>query len=90
MDNLVQVSIVNVFSYKTSNNIGQEQVFLIKDENLKDKFEIRGNYYYTDTDGKPVNVNYIADENGFRILKPVITRFNSATLASLAGGGIGK
>lgn len=77
------------FSYKTSNGIEQQQLFLVKDENLNDILQIRGSYQYTDTNGKLVEVNYVADENGYRVVKPLQTRFGSPVYASLVGGGIG-
>lgn len=65
-------------------------MFLIKDENHNDIFEIHGHYTYRSPEGKFIEVWYKADENGFQIVEPALrTRIGSDALGSLIGGGVG-
>ncbi|XP_061710363.1 larval cuticle protein 16/17-like isoform X2 [Cydia pomonella] len=52
------------------------------------KYIVRGSYSYIDPDGNEVVVHYIADENGYVIVKPVPTgpaSISTGVLASLLG-----
>lgn len=59
---------------------------------------VRGTYSFVLPDGKVINVQYMADDKGYRQQvndagRPkqsgVSTRISSATLGSLVGGGLG-
>ncbi|XP_044752766.1 larval cuticle protein 1-like isoform X1 [Coccinella septempunctata] len=62
------------FSYSTSNGITrQENAFIIGDPNrINDDNQIiivNGFYSYTDKDNNMYRVEYVADENGYRVLE---------------------
>lgn len=86
------------FSYTTSNGITREEnAVLIKDVNSKDEdqiLRINGFYSYTDEANIVHRVDYIADENGYKILeRPLFVsagfadtkEISTDALASLAG-----
>ncbi|CAG9560441.1 unnamed protein product [Danaus chrysippus] len=72
------------FDFETENGIIREEIGEAKetvDEENKPRVVVvvRGSYSYKDVDGKVENINYYADENGFRaegdsIPKPVSRR----------------
>ncbi|XP_011878119.1 PREDICTED: endocuticle structural glycoprotein SgAbd-2-like [Vollenhovia emeryi] len=54
------------YSYQTGNGIQvQEQGQLTKISKDEDANRVQGSFSYTDPDGNPIVLSYIADENGF-------------------------
>ncbi|KAL6254413.1 hypothetical protein P5V15_014461 [Pogonomyrmex californicus] len=55
------------FNYETANGIqAQEQGHLAKISKEEDAIQVQGAFSYTDNNGNPFALSYIADENGFR------------------------
>lgn len=55
------------YSYKTGNGIQvQEQGQLVKLPGGEDALRVEGSYSYSDVNGDPVGLSYVADENGFQ------------------------
>ncbi|XP_028129647.1 endocuticle structural glycoprotein SgAbd-2-like [Diabrotica virgifera virgifera] len=59
-------------SYKTGNGITVEEEGFLKNAGNKDteSEQVQGAFQYTAPDGSPIQVTYIADENGFRATGP--------------------
>lgn len=54
------------YNYETGNGIqAQEQGQLVKISKDEDAIHVQGAFSYSDDNGTPVSLNYIADENGF-------------------------
>ncbi|XP_061710362.1 endocuticle structural protein SgAbd-6-like isoform X1 [Cydia pomonella] len=77
------------FSFKTSNGLYRTETGqLTTNYDSSQKYIVRGSYSYIDPDGNEVVVHYIADENGYVIVKPVPTgpaSISTGVLASLLG-----
>lgn len=59
-----------LFSYETGNNINAQESGYIKDiteDNPTGTLVQKGSYSYESPDGELINVEYQADENGFRV-----------------------
>lgn len=55
------------YSYSTGNGIqAQEQGHLVKISANEDALRAQGSFSYVDTNGNPVGLSYVADENGFQ------------------------
>ncbi|XP_049866015.1 larval cuticle protein 1-like [Pectinophora gossypiella] len=59
-----------VYSYETDNGLSRQETGEVKqalDEENKphDVVVVRGSYSYTDPEGKPQTITYVADETGF-------------------------
>ncbi|XP_011155841.2 endocuticle structural glycoprotein SgAbd-2 [Solenopsis invicta] len=55
------------YSYQTGNGIqAQEQGQLTKISKDEDANRVQGSFSYTDNDGNPISLSYVADENGFQ------------------------
>lgn len=55
------------YSYQTGNGIqAQEQGQLAQISKDEDAIQVQGSFSYTADDGSPVDLSYIADENGFQ------------------------
>ncbi|CAL7933819.1 unnamed protein product [Xylocopa violacea] len=55
------------FSYETGNGIKAQQQGQLKQLNETNSVVIvQGSYSYSDADGSPIAVSYVADENGFQ------------------------
>ncbi|GJQ70347.1 hypothetical protein Trydic_g22781 [Trypoxylus dichotomus] len=68
------------YAFTTSNGIHRrENGFIGPNSN---GMVVRGRYYYTSPEGRFQNVNYIADFNGFRIIKGGIPEL---AISSIAG-----
>ncbi|KAF7987334.1 hypothetical protein HCN44_003096 [Aphidius gifuensis] len=71
------------YQYETANGIkAQEQGQLAGEKSLA----VQGSYSYQDENGNPIEVKYIADENGFRpegVHLPVAPEIPAAILRSL-------
>ncbi|XP_017892832.1 larval cuticle protein LCP-17-like [Ceratina calcarata] len=56
-----------VYSYETGDGIKAEQHGQVKQLNATNSVVVvEGSYSYSDADGAPVGLSYIADENGFQ------------------------
>ncbi|KAG5862058.1 hypothetical protein JTB14_004334 [Gonioctena quinquepunctata] len=55
-------------SYETGNGIFAQEEGVLKNAGIKDAEteNVQGGFRYTAPDGSPIQVTYIADENGFR------------------------
>lgn len=55
------------YSYETGNGIkAEEHGQLAKISKDEDAIRVQGSFSYSDADGNPVSLNYVADENGFQ------------------------
>ncbi|XP_063532036.1 endocuticle structural protein SgAbd-6-like [Cydia strobilella] len=61
------------FSFKTSNGLYRTETGQLRtDYDSSQKYIVRGSYSYINPDGNEVVVHYIADENGYVIVKPAV------------------
>lgn len=58
--------LILVFSYETENGISAQEQGTPKQVGNEVPVVAQGSYSYTSSDGVPVQVTYIADENGFQ------------------------
>ncbi|XP_049866013.1 larval cuticle protein 1-like [Pectinophora gossypiella] len=68
-----------VFNFETDNGIQRQETGELKqvaDEDNKPQnvVVVRGSYTYTDTEGKPQTVNYVADETGYHAEGDIIPK----------------
>ncbi|KAM3962342.1 endocuticle structural glycoprotein ABD-4-like [Aphomia sociella] len=54
------------YAYETGNGIVASAVGSLKKVDNIDALVVQGSFKYVDADGTPVNVEYIADENGYQ------------------------
>ncbi|KAJ8732076.1 hypothetical protein PYW08_014806 [Mythimna loreyi] len=76
------------FAYEQSDSSSRNEQGELKNAGTENEFvSVRGSYSWTDPEGVTHTVNYIADENGYRILPFQSDRFSTpaAVVASLLG-----
>ncbi|KAJ8920806.1 hypothetical protein NQ315_004947 [Exocentrus adspersus] len=61
------------YNYETQNGIAAQEQGQPKPVGNDAPVVVQGTYQYTSPDGTPVQVNYVADENGFRPVGNVIS-----------------
>ncbi|XP_017785780.1 PREDICTED: larval cuticle protein LCP-17-like [Nicrophorus vespilloides] len=56
------------YDYETGNGISAQESGVLKNAGNKDTeaFEVKGSYQYTATDGKPIKIEYVANELGYQ------------------------
>lgn len=61
------MTIPKYFSYETANGIAAEEQGQLKNAGTENEaIEVQGSVKWTDQDGNPIQLTYIADENGFQ------------------------
>lgn len=68
-----------IVSFRTSNGIYRRENGVLSSDS--EGIVVRGRYYYTRPDGRLEDVKYIADLNGFRIIKGGIPTLAATSLA---------
>ncbi|KAH8408611.1 hypothetical protein KR215_008202 [Drosophila sulfurigaster] len=55
------------YAYETSNGIKEESSGVVKNQGTEEEgIEVSGRFSYIAPDGTPIEVTYVADENGFQ------------------------
>lgn len=67
--NFMMITILQIFfSFETSNGLQRsESGTLVNKGQPNEHIKVRGYYSYSDPDGKYVQINYTADENGYHV-----------------------